>query len=984
MALNPLVAGPLLVLILIWVVTLVLALRHRLAFRIAMRNVRRGRGRTVLLLAGLLVATTIISGSLIVGSTVQQLSVHYTYLGAGYVDEAISGSTPTGGSVYFPYSVYTQTETLLANDSAIAGVVPEIIGAGSAYDLSSGIPDTNLNLIGVNGNQSTALGWFVADNGTPIAGPAPGAVLIDDQTATALNAKTGDTLAVFGQTKVVLTVQAVVQENLRGAFITAGLTPGNLFVSLATAQQLENATGKINYIAILNTGSQSAGAAVSSSVSASLNVTLKSVLASNGLTVSTPLESALQSAMTSGESLQTLFLVLGLFSILAGAMLIIGIFVMLAEERKGEMGMLRAIGMRQGELVYTYYFEGVAYAAGSALAGTLAGAGVGFLLINLTGPILAAGGIPLSAIVQSFTVSGQDLVIAYVAGFLLTLVTVVVACRRAARLNIVRAIRDIPEPRPPLRTYTFLAYVGVALVALGLLVYLETYRGTSDIAYPILGGTFAILGVGLIAARFVKNRYAFTGVGLALDVWAGTDPLHTYLLGTAHAGTIFNLFVVGILLVFGAILVVLLNADLLVRAVRRLGGRRADSSPVVRIGTDYPTRQPGRTAVSLAIFSLVVFTIIATAGAGATISGSLNASVAAETGGYSFFGYSVHPLPNLWTEVSSNATLAPLFSNAVPIVLGSVNVNVSGYVANPYSDSVYAAPTNASPAANFYDTNGFSFVETLGGISGSDAFHDLATNPSDAIVDESYANLANSFAISSSSHPKVNVGDQIQLSLPNGAHPTDVTVVGILSESILSGVWVNPATASRLGYHNESAYLMTVAPGVSTTTASQDAKRAFFPAGLVLFDLRGLLATSISTTEGLIGILEVFVGLGLGVGIAAMGIFALRAVVERRREIGMLRATGFTRGMVLRSLFLEYSFVSLLGIGIGAGLGLLTIYNLSISPSAVSEGVQTFVAPWLAVVEIAVIAYLLVLVAIAAPSLRAARMPPAEAVRTTE
>ncbi len=36
-----------------------------------------------------------------------------------------------------------------------------------------------------------------------------------------------------------------------------------------------------------------------------------------------------------------------------------------------------------------------------------------------------------------------------------------------------------------------------------------------------------------------------------------------------------------------------------------------------------------------------------------------------------------------------------------------------------------------------------------------------------------------------------------------------------------------------------------------------------------------------------------------------MGIFALRAVVERRREIGMERAMGFTQGEILRSFFLE-------------------------------------------------------------------------------
>jgi putative ABC transport system permease protein len=983
-ALSPLVGGLLLILIVVAVATLYLALRHRLAFRIAMRNVRRGRGRTVLLIAGLLVGTTIISGSLVVGDTVQQLIVHYSYLGAGYVDESISGTSASGGPKYYPYSVYTEVANRVAGYSSIVGVTPEIINSAAAYDRSTGIPETALNLIGVNANQSAALGTFVANNGTSIPGPLPGEVLIDQQTATALNASTGDTLDVYGINLAALRVQAIVQPNVRGAFITGGLTPGNLFVTLSTAQAIMNVTGSINYIAITNSGSQAAGAASSSTVSSYLNTTLASVLSTNGLTVQTPLQTSIDSAQTSGQSLETLFLALGLFSILAGAMLIIGIFTMLAQERKGEMGMLRAIGMRRRELVFTYYFEGVAYAAGSALAGTAVGVGVGYLLVVLAGGILQSEGIPPSVFLQSFTVTGESLVIAYVVGFLLTLITVVVACSRVSRLNIVRAIRDVPEPKSPVRTYTFLAYLGGLLTVVGALGFLSTYRGTSDVAYPVVSLSFVILGLGLIAARFVKNRYAFTAVGVALVVWTGFEPLHSYVLGSAHSDTIFNLFITGILMVGGLLMAVLFNTDYLVAFLQRLFGKRARSSPVVRIGTEYPARQPGRTAVSLTIFALVVFTMVGVAAAGSTLQGSLNDSVQTETGGYTLFGYSTLAMPDLWSEIQANSTLAPLFTNAVPIVLGTVDVSVAGYSGNPYSDSIYAAPYNASAPSNFYDTNGFTFVSTWHGMSAAATFHDLATNRSVAILDETYANIASPFSSSGASHPKVNVGDTVEVASLAGGASTNLTVIGLLTESLLPGVWVNTATAATLGYTNQTGYAMTVAPGVSATLAAQDAKRAFFSSGLVIIDLASLLATSISTTLGFIGLLEIFVGLGLAVGVAAMGIFALRAVVERRREIGMLRATGFTQPMVLRSIFLEYSFVTVLGIFIGVVLGLLVIYNLSVSPEAVTDGVQKFVAPWLTVIEVAVVAYLLVLAAIAIPSLRAARLPPAEAVRTTE
>ena len=54
---------------------------------------------------------------------------------------------------------------------------------------------------------------------------------------------------------------------------------------------------------------------------------------------------------------------------------------------------------------------------------------------------------------------------------------------------------------------------------------------------------------------------------------------------------------------------------------------------------------------------------------------------------------------------------------------------------------------------------------------------------------------------------------------------------------------------------------------------------------IVLFDLAGLYKVGLGFTLGFVGLLQVFVGLGLAVGIASLGIVALRAVQERRSEI---------------------------------------------------------------------------------------------------
>ena len=261
----------------------------------------------------------------------------------------------------------------------------------------------------------------------------------------------------------------------------------------------------------------------------------------------------------------------------------------------------------------------------------------------------------------------------------------------------------------------------------------------------------------------------------------------------------------------------------------------------------------------------------------------------------------------------------------------------------------------------------------------------LANDPGVAVVDQSYSTVANSLVTSAAAaHPTVDPGGTLTLTDPLNGNTTTVTVLGVMTQSVLGGVFVGPATAAKLGISGQNIFLLHLAPGVSATNAARAATRAFFPYGLVVVNIEGAVASSISTTEGEVGLLEIFVALGLVVGIAAMGIVALRAVTERRREIGMLRANGFTEGMVVRAFLLEYSYITLLGLAIGTLLALLVVWNLTHSPEGAASSVTTFAMPWGELAVIVLAAYGLSMLAVAQPSLRAARLLPAEAVRPTE
>jgi putative ABC transport system permease protein len=71
-----------------------------------------------------------------------------------------------------------------------------------------------------------------------------------------------------------------------------------------------------------------------------------------------------------------------------------------------------------------------------------------------------------------------------------------------------------------------------------------------------------------------------------------------------------------------------------------------------------------------------------------------------------------------------------------------------------------------------------------------------------------------------------------------------------------------------------------------------------------------------------------FLALGLIVGIAGLGVVMVRAVRERRRNIGVLRALGFQSGTIQRAFLTESTFVALEGIVLGTALSIVTSYLL--------------------------------------------------------
>ena len=163
--------------------------------------------------------------------------------------------------------------------------------------------------------------------------------------------------------------------------------------------------------------------------------------------------------------------------------------------------------------------------------------------------------------------------------------------------------------------------VGLGVTGLALGVALGWSGWPAAQATPFaLGISLAVISlVPLTRAAGVPERIAFTGAGLALLTW-WLLPFDTMsAIAGRDLSMDFSAWVVsGLMLVAGSTWLIVYNADLLLGATMRITGRIRSLAPVLKMAMAYPLRVRFRTGVTLAMFTLVVFTIVV----GATTSGA--------------------------------------------------------------------------------------------------------------------------------------------------------------------------------------------------------------------------------------------------------------------------------------------------------------------------------------------------------------------------
>ncbi|HET7900720.1 MAG TPA: FtsX-like permease family protein [Candidatus Nanopelagicales bacterium] len=217
------------------------------------------------------------------------------------------------------------------------------------------------------------------------------------------------------------------------------------------------------------------------------------------------------------------------------------------------------------------------------------------------------------------------------------------------------------------------------------------------------------------------------------------------------------------------------------------------------------------------------------------------------------------------------------------------------------------------------------------------------------------------------------VGDTLDVVLPGTTQPMRVAAV-YAADLGTSGLIADRAELTRLGWPNQdSAVFGVLAPGADSAAASAalQSSLAAYPnvvprdAAAQKEAMRSQVRQMLSLVYGL---------LALAVIIALLGIVNTLAlsIVERTREIGLLRAVGATRRQVRRMITWESLVIAVYGAVLGAALGLLV--GQAFARAMGDEGITEIAVPWSTLLVVVLLACLMGLVAAVLPARRAARL----------
>ena len=708
-------------------------------------------------------------------------------------------------------------------------------------------------------------------------------------------------------------------------------------------------------------------------------------------------EEAILSIDGAGASFSALFLIFGVFIIIAGLLLIVNLWIMSADDRSSEWGLLRAIGASSKDVEWLLRIEGVLLATPACLSGSLLG-------LILAGALMSGLGAFFQAtfgVGFSFYWSAESLIVGSCIGFLVSVLTLRGVSFLLSRRNLISSLRVLSNDESSFRFWVILSSIFTAVVAF-VTSFMSFFIGdfSPGLAHSlwVSGGSLFLLSLlaplsGLFT-RFLSSRTRFIGVQLsraeASRNWSCT------LIGVAliifgliddpirirYEVTDSSLIVSGVFMLLGGVLIFSTSGPIVIRQLLTVIGRiKPNFSAVVSLSIAYPQSRPVRSAVSMGMYSIVIFALIALSGYS-----TMFASYVSDIGENSRGEYDI-----LITGSGQDLDISPLEAwsandlqrNGIEslVVMDIGLCIISGGKMNATYSPIRNIPQS------FIENGVLSLSDwdqSLGKTS-SEIWEAVFNNPNLAIVDASIGletyTLLGALPLEGGG---MSPGSTLEIRDPNRPLiQSNLRIAGVLTEDsslLLPGVFVSSITFSSMVKSSSNMVWVDVLDDANVIDVGSNLQLEFGADGAnvlivdELFDQIGLILVS------LLGLLRVFLALGLFIGVTGLAVVTARSINERSEQIGVMRAIGMQRGKIISSILLEVGWISGLGIINGLIAGII-FYRLLFNTYVRDYG-TSFVIPWFEFISIILFSLFMTLAAVFVPVKKGATISPSNAMKS--
>ncbi|GAB3234190.1 ABC transporter permease [Glycomyces halotolerans] len=267
---------------------------------------------------------------------------------------------------------------------------------------------------------------------------------------------------------------------------------------------------------------------------------------------------------------------------------------------------------------------------------------------------------------------------------------------------------------------------------------------------------------------------------------------------------------------------------------------------------------------------------------------------------------------------------------------------------------------DGQPAALSSSEDLESSLAIFGGTVAEGSVADLA--PDSVVIDEGTAEDRG-----------LALGDTVEVSYADGT-TAELRVDALLEGyTLTNGWWVAPDQIEHFSIPKPMQAYIDVAEGSDVTVVQERVQDVLVDEPEVgVTNNAEFVEQQTAGLDTLVASVQVLLALAIIIAIIGVINTLVLSVLERTRELGLLRAVGMTRGQARRMITVESIIICLFGavLGIGVGIGL----GWTVQQALESEGLSHFALPWLLIVIYLIAAVVVGLLAAIAPAARAAKL----------